>query len=83
MRQIVVEPRLSRQLIDQTGQSILCDESGRALGFFSPLPRNTRLDDLNLESPLSIEETEELRKRRGGKPVGKPLSEILSRLGLQ
>ncbi len=35
-------------------------------------------DEWDLESPLSIEETEELRKIR----TGKPLEEILRRLGL-
>jgi DNA-binding CsgD family transcriptional regulator len=37
------------------------------------------VEDLQLEPPLSIAETEELRKSR----IGKPLSEILARLGIQ
>lgn len=78
MRQIVVEPALGEQLSKAGGQTVVCDSSGRALGFFSPLPDGTRLDDLQLEPPLSIAEVEELRKDRSGKP----LSVILERLGL-
>jgi hypothetical protein len=36
------------------------------------------VEDLNLEPPLSIVETEELRKKNR---TGKPLKEILDRLG--
>jgi hypothetical protein len=60
------------------GQAVLCDSAGRALGFFSPISEPLPVDQLQLEPPLSIAETEELRKVR----TGKPLEEILSRLGM-
>lgn len=79
MHQIVVEPALGQQLSEVAGQAVLCDSNGRALGFFSPLREPMPVEDLQLEPPLSIAETEELRKSRTGKPLG----EILTRLGLQ
>jgi hypothetical protein len=78
MHQITVETALGKQLAQTSGQAILCDADGRALGFFSPLPDAVPLEELQLEPPLSIAETEELRKVR----TGKPLAEILNRLGL-
>ena len=79
MHQITVEPILGQKLRELAGQAILCDSNGRAIGFFSPLPDRLQVEDLQLEPPLSIAETEELRKVRSGKP----LSEILGRLGIQ
>ncbi len=79
MQQIVVEPSLSQKLAALSGQAVLCDADGRALGFFSPLREPVEIEKLQLEPPSSIAETEELRKVR----TGKPLSEILRRLGLE
>jgi hypothetical protein len=79
MHEITVEPGLGDQLGQLAGQAILCDSNGRALGFFSPLPDRPRVDELQLEPPLSIAETEELRKVQ----IGRPLGEILARLGVQ
>ena len=76
--QIVVQPDLSRTLGELTGQTAVCDAQGRVLGFYSPLPEPTPIEKLQLDPPSSIAETEELRKVR----TGKPLSEILTRLGL-
>lgn len=79
MREITVEPAFGDELGELTGQAILCDAHGRALGFFSPLPGRPQLKDLQLEPPSSIEEIEERRKDR----TGKPLEEILKRLAIQ
>jgi len=79
MEQITVEASLGEKLISLGRQVVLCDASGRALGFFSPLDSPTPVADLCLEPPLSIAETEELRKNR----TGKPLAEILRQLGLE
>jgi len=78
MQQITVESCLGEKLSGADEQVILCDEAGHVLGLFSPVRDRPRLDDLQLEPPLSIEETEELRKKYR---TGKPLEEILSRLG--
>ncbi len=78
MQEVTIEPSLSEKLGQLTGQAVLCDSDGRALGFFSPMRDRPLVKDLQLEPPLSIAETEELRKNR----TGKPLSEILEKWGL-
>jgi hypothetical protein len=78
MEQVIVPSDVSRALSDVRQQVLFCDARGRALGFFSPLPDGYQIDDLQLEPPLSRAETEELRKNR----TGRPLEEILDRLGL-
>jgi hypothetical protein len=79
MQQITVEPAFGQTLDQLSGQAVLCDAEGRALGFFSPLPARPLVEDLQLEPPLSIAQTDELRKDR----TGKPLSAILGRLGIE
>lgn len=78
MHQITVESNVSHQLREASEQSVICDERGRVLGLFSPVPNRPQLEDLQLTPPLSIEETEELRRKNR---TGKPLEEILNRLG--
>ena len=79
MHTITVEAALMQQLGEFSGQVVLCDAEGRALGFFSPLQNRPRLEDLQLEPPLSIAEVEQLRQKNR---TGKPLEEILGPLGL-
>jgi hypothetical protein len=78
MQAVTVESTLSVKLEGLSGQAFLCDSEGRVLGAFSPWPERPRLSDLNLEPPSSLEELQELRKVR----TGKPLEEILARFGL-
>ena len=54
MQEVIVEPGLSQTLGQLTGQAILCDAEGRALGFFSPIPDHPLVKDLQLEPPSSI-----------------------------
>ncbi len=75
-----VEMSLADKLAGLTCDAVLYDEQGRALGYFSPMEEPTRLDEMQLESPRSTEETEELRKRARANP-GRPLKEILKELG--
>jgi hypothetical protein len=79
MQQIVVESGLARTFGEASSQALVCDADGRVIGFFSPLKDRPRIEDLQLEPLLSIAETEELRKKNR---TGKPLEEILGRLGL-
>jgi hypothetical protein len=79
MKEILIDSNLSDKLGELSCQALLCDSDGRALGFFSPIPDRPRVKELQLEPPLSIAEIEELRKVK----QGKPLSEILERLGVQ
>lgn len=77
MQHITLESGVSKKLFDAAEQAVVCDEQGRVIGLFSPLLDRPQIEDLQLEPSLSIEETEELRKNR----TGKPLEEILHRLG--
>jgi hypothetical protein len=77
MQEVTVEPALGEQLGELSGQAILCDAQGRALGFFSPFHDRPKIKDLTLEPPSTIEEINERRKN----PSGKTLEEILTRLG--
>jgi hypothetical protein len=79
MREIIVEPTFQEQLTALAGQVIVCDSQHRVLGFFSPVPDRPQLEELQLEPPLSIAEIEELRRVK----TGKPLEDILARLGVQ
>ncbi len=66
MQQINIESTLVQKLGSVNGQVVLCDEGGRALGFFSPLPDCPSLEELQLEPPRSLAELEEFRKVRTG-----------------
>jgi hypothetical protein len=78
MQRVVLEPSLDQKLSTVSEQVIVCDAEGRVVGFFSPLKNRPRLEDLQLEPPLSIAKTEELRLKNR---TGRPLEEILGRLG--
>jgi hypothetical protein len=79
MQQITVQSALGNKFSATSGQAVVCDERGHVLGLFSPVRNHPRIEDLQLEPPLSIEDTERLRKHYR---TGKPLEEILGRLGL-
>jgi hypothetical protein len=78
MQQIKVESPLSNKLMSLNGQVVLCDAEGYALGFFQPMGERLKVEDMQLDSPLSIEEVQERRKVR----TGRPLEDILRELGL-
>ena len=77
MQQVTVESCVGEKLCSSASQVVVCDEKGRALGFFVPIADRPEAGGLQLEPLLSIEETEKLRENR----TGKPLEEILTRLG--
>lgn len=77
---IKVEQAVADKMARLKCDAVIYDDQGRALGYFSPMREPTRLDELQLESPHSKEETEELRKRARANP-GRPLQEILKELG--
>lgn len=80
MQEVKVEAAFGRKLATLHGQAVLVDELGRALGFVSPMREPTRLGDLQLEPPTSLEESLELRKRARAN-AGRPLNDILKELG--
>jgi hypothetical protein len=78
MQKITVESSVEEQLGTALNQVLVCDTAGRVIGFFSPLKDRPRVEDLQLESPLSNAEIEQLRQKNR---TGKPLEDILKRLG--
>ena len=78
MQELTVDHALKNQLGQLAAQTVLCDAEGHVLGLFSPIAGHPKLEELQLEPPLSIEDTERLRSDK----TGKPLSEILARLGI-
>jgi hypothetical protein len=72
------ESLVEERLRNSTGLIAVCDIEGRVIGFFSPVKGRPRVDELQLEPPRSISETEERRKKNCS---GKPLEKILGRLG--
>ncbi|MEX2315664.1 MAG: hypothetical protein WD669_00830 [Pirellulales bacterium] len=78
MQQVIVESVVEQALANASGNVVFCDSQGRAIGIFSPLHDRPLVSGLQLEPPLSIAEAEELRKKQR---TGKPLEEILGRLG--
>jgi hypothetical protein len=79
MNQIIVDAGTGQVLGGVVNQVVVCDGNGVALGFFSPLTDHPPVSQLQLEPPLSIAETEVLRRKNR---TGKPLEDILSRHGL-
>jgi hypothetical protein len=79
MQEIIVEPTLEEKLGALSEQAIARDSQRRVLGIFSPAPDPPLLDDVQFEPPLPLAELEELHRFRSGKP----LDEILARLGVQ
>ncbi len=77
-QQIVLDTGLGQKLGAMTGQVALCDADGRVIGLFSPMRGHPRLEDLQFEPLLSIEETEALRKKNR---TGRPLEDILGDMG--
>lgn len=75
MQKFIIDPALLQQLSGLKGDTILCDSSGKTLGVYQPVKAT---EIVNLESPLSEAEIAERRKVK----TGKPLEEILVRLGL-
>jgi hypothetical protein len=78
MERIVIKSQIGAILAKATGYVVLCDAEGRALGMFQPMKDHPPVDKLKFEPPRSVAESEELRKKHR---TGKPLEEILKRLG--
>jgi hypothetical protein len=78
MQHITVDSSLRAKLTETGNQIIVCGSNGEVLGYFSPESDGVKLSDLQLEPPLSIEETKRLCVHR----TGRPLEEILREFNL-
>ena len=73
MTRFTVDPSLAARLGQLDGPVVLCDESGRTIGYFNPA---VSLQEAIRQCPFSDEEIERRRQQQGGRP----LSEILADL---
>ncbi len=76
MTRVFVDAATRSRLHDLDGVLEVCDESGRTLGYFHPATVQVASSEVP-RSPLNEDEVELRRKDRSGRP----LSEILERLG--
>jgi hypothetical protein len=80
MQELTVEPALGEKLGQLAEYAVLCDSEGRVLGLFQPFRDRPKREEFNFEPPWSIEQSKVIRKHGG---TGKPLDEILKRLGIE
>lgn len=78
MTRIMVDEVLRAKLGELTSQVELCGAHGETLGYFIPAAGRERPDKPPVEIPYTAEEIASSRAVR----TGKPLEEILGRLGL-
>jgi len=77
MTRAIAGPTLREQPNQFTEPTELRDESGRVLGYYHPLVTPGNLAGMGAQSPFSREEIESRRQQQ----TGRPLKEILERLG--
>ena len=73
MMRLSVDAEFEAKLTQAGGPLEICDQAGRTIGFFQPVPPPGTLKEM---SPFSDEDIERLRQQR----EGRPLSEIWSDL---
>jgi hypothetical protein len=74
---LIVDAATLARLQNLQDLSELCDESGRVLGYFHPALSSGAAAPAERRSPFTDEELQHRRQQR----TGRPLSEILERLG--
>lgn len=76
MTKLMLEPALLSKLAGIHETAILCDQSGRAIGYFEPLEPPTGTGEDGTGSPFSDEEIERFRQQRSGRPLREVLAEL-------
>jgi hypothetical protein len=74
MTKIIVSGEIQAKLSSLKETAIVCDESGRDLGYFHPIVSS---DEYDLTCPFS---DEEIRERLSKQRTGRPLRDILADL---
>jgi hypothetical protein len=77
MTKLVVDAAMQAKLNPLNGLLEICDEAGRTLGYFHPVLTQNHSGESSIQSPFTEEELERRRQQR----TGRPLNEILKRLG--
>lgn len=80
MTRVVLDTGFLSKLAGIRETALLCDESGRAVGYFEPLEPPTGRGEDGTESPFSDEEIERFRQQRSGRSLQDVLT-TLERLG--
>jgi hypothetical protein len=75
MTRVLIDAATLAKLHHLRGLLEVCDESGKTLGYFHPIPPANGTGT-PIRSPLSHEELQRRRQQR----TGRPLAEILERL---
>ena len=78
MTRVIVDAELRARLNNLSDLVLLCDETGRTLGYFHPVLSAADRERAGIKSPVSDAELMELRKQR----TGRPLEDILKDLEL-
>ena len=80
MTKVVLDTGFLSKLAGIRETALLCDESGRVIGYFEPLEPPTGKGEDGAESPFSDDEIERFRKQRSGRSLQDILA-ALERLG--
>jgi len=76
MTKVVLESGTLSKLAGIRETAILCDESGRAIGFFEPLEPPRGKGEEGVEPPFSEEQIEQFRRQRTGRSLGQILADL-------
>lgn len=76
MTKLLLDPATSAKLHNLEHPIELCDETGRRLGYFAPVPADASKESRH-RSPFTDEEIQEFRKQRTG---GLPLAEVWKKI---
>lgn len=71
-----MDAALGAKLDAVPGAVELCDESGRTLGYFHPLPAEAHPSGRRTRSPFSDEDIERRRQEKGGRPLAEILADL-------
>lgn len=69
MTKVVLEIGFLSKLAGIHETAVLCDDSGRVVGYFEPLEPPTGEGEDGTKSPFSDEEIERFRQQRSGRPI--------------
>ena len=69
MTKVVLDTGFLSKLAGIRETALLCDESGRVIGYFEPLEPATGKGEDGTESPFSDEEIQRFRQQRSGRSL--------------
>jgi len=76
MTKVVLDTGVLSRLAGIRETALLCDESGRVIGYFEPLEPPRGKGEDGTESPFSEEEIERFRQQRSGRSIQQVLAAL-------